>query len=93
MSRVVHLLGCTYPIIQGAKGVICNPELVAAVSEAGGFGLLSTGFVTDPESLRDQVRATRALTQKTFGANISGSNPVAQQITEVLIDEGTNAVT
>jgi enoyl-[acyl-carrier protein] reductase II len=74
-------------------GVICNLELVAAVSEAGGFGLLATGFVTDPESVRDQVRDTKALTQKPFGANIFASNPIALRITEVLAEEGIAAVT
>lgn len=93
MARVTDLLNCTYPIIQGAMGVICNPELVAAVSEAGGFGLLATAFVTDPESVRDQVRATRALTRKPFGANIFAANPLALKITEVLAEEGIAAVT
>ena len=40
MDTINEMLKCKYPIIQGAMGVICNPELVAAVSEAGGFGLL-----------------------------------------------------
>jgi enoyl-[acyl-carrier protein] reductase II len=43
MRRIIELLGCRYPILQGATGVICDPELVA-VSEAGGFGLLATAF-------------------------------------------------
>ena len=50
MTRVTELLGCRYPILQGARGVICNPELVAAVSEAGGFGLLATAFAADLEA-------------------------------------------
>jgi len=51
MSQVTELLGCEHPVIQGAMGVISNPEMVAAVSEAGGFGLLNVG--------RFQVRALR----------------------------------
>ena len=44
MDTIKEMLKCKHPIIQGAMGVICNPELVAAVSEAGGFGLLATAF-------------------------------------------------
>ena len=43
-NRVTEIFGCRYPVVQGAMGVICNPEFVAAVSEAGGFGLLATAF-------------------------------------------------
>jgi len=43
-NKVTEILGCKYPIVQGAMGVICNPELAAAVSEAGGFGLLATAL-------------------------------------------------
>ena len=60
MSRVTELLGCEHPILQGAMGVISNPEMVAAVSEAGGFGLLATAFAPDLETVRSQVRATAA---------------------------------
>ena len=47
MNAVTDMLRCQHPIILGAMGVICNPELVAAVSEAGGYGLLATAFVQD----------------------------------------------
>ena len=93
MSRVTALLGSQYPIIQGAMGVICNPELVAAVSEAGGFGLLATAFTENPESLRNQVKATKKLTNKPFGSNIFVMNPLAQQFVEVLAQEGVGLVT
>jgi len=74
-------------------GVICNPELVAAVSEAGGFGLLATAFAEDPEFLRDQVKATKKLTNKPFGSNIFVMNPLAQKFVEVLAEEGVRVVT
>ncbi len=93
MSRVAQVLGVTHPIIQGAMGVICNPELVAAVSEAGGFGLLSTSFAGDPEEVRSQVRAVRALTDKPFGANLFAMNPRVLDFAEVLAEEGVPAVT
>ena len=93
MSRVTELLNTSYPIIQGAMGIICNPELVAAVSEAGGFGLLATIYATDPETVRRQVQATKKLTDKPFGANLFAGNPLAQQFAEVLAEEGIKAIT
>ncbi len=93
MSRISELLGTQYPVIQGAMGVICNPELVAAVSEAGGFGLLATAFAEDPEEVRDQVRKTKELTDKPFGANLFVMNPLAAKIAEVLAEEGIGTVT
>jgi len=93
MSRVTELLGCQYSIIQGAMGVICNPELVAAVSEAGGFGLLATAFAQDPGLVRDQVRATRKLTEAPFGANLFVMNPLAAEFARVLAEEGVKVVT
>jgi enoyl-[acyl-carrier protein] reductase II len=93
MSRVTELLGSRYPIIQGAMGVICNPELVAAVSEAGGFGLLATAFTEDPEFLRNQIKATKQLTNKPFGSNLFVMNPLAKKFAEVLAEEGIRTVT
>jgi enoyl-[acyl-carrier protein] reductase II len=74
-------------------GVICNPELVAAVSEAGGFGLLATAFTEDAGVLRDQIKATKQLTKKPFGCNLFVMNPLAQEFSQVLADEGIRAVT
>lgn len=93
MSRITDLLGCRYPVIQGAMGVICNPELVAAVSEAGGFGLLATSFARDPEIVRDQAKATKQLTDKPFGANLFVMNPLASKFAEVLAEQGVKCVT
>ncbi len=62
MNAVTDILGCQHPIILGAMGVICNPELVAAVSEAGGYGLLATAFVQDVDVLREQIQETKKLT-------------------------------
>lgn len=93
MSRVCDLLGVEYPIIQGAMGVICNPELVAAVSEAGGYGLLATAFAVDAQIVRDQVRSTKELTGKPFGANLLAMNPKALEFAAVMADEGIGAVT
>ena len=92
-NRVTEMLGCKYPIVQGAMGVICNPELVAAVSEAGGFGLLATAFAEGGEVLREQIKATKNLTSKPFGANLFIMNPLAEKFAHVLAEEGVEAVT
>lgn len=93
MSSVAEILGCQYPIIQGAMGVISNPEMIAAVSEAGGFGLLATAFATTPDFVKDQIKATKKLTDKPFGANLHLMNPLTPRFAEVLVEEGLPAVT
>ncbi|MBW1944788.1 MAG: nitronate monooxygenase [Deltaproteobacteria bacterium] len=93
MSKVTAILGSKYPIIQGAMGVICNPELVAAVSEAGGFGLLATAFSMEPDPFRNNVRATKQLTNKPFGANLFVMNPHVTEFAQILAEEGVRAVT
>ena len=93
MNAVCNLLKCQYPILQGAMGVICNPELVAAVSNAGGFGLLATAFTQDGEVLRNQIQATKRLTDKPFGANLFAMNPLINEFVEILTEEKVGAVT
>ncbi len=93
MSKVAELLGCGYPIIQGAMGNICNPELVAAVSEADGFGLLATAFVSEPEMVRTQIHETKKLTRKPFGANLQVMSQHTPKIAEILAEEGIRVVT
>jgi NAD(P)H-dependent flavin oxidoreductase YrpB (nitropropane dioxygenase family) len=92
-NAVTEMLGCRYPTMLGAMGVICNPELVAAVSEAGGYGLLATAFVQDVDVLRTQVRQTKELTDQPFGANIFAMNPLVPDLIDILAEEGVKAVT
>ena len=93
MNKITELLGCKYPVILGAMGVICNPELVAAVSEAGGFGLLATAFTSDTDFFRKQIKDTKSLTQQPFGANLQVMNPLTIDFIDVLADEEIKAVT
>ncbi len=93
MNAISDLLGCRHPVIQGAMGVISNPELVAAVSEAGGYGLLATAFITDPDFLKQQIEAVQRLTGKPFGANLAAFNPSSPVLAEVIADMGIGAVT
>jgi len=93
MDEICGLLGSRYPLIQGAMGVICNPEMVAAVSEAGGYGLLASAFLTEPGPLREQIEAVKRLTDKPFGANLMAMNPMSMAFAEVLIENGIKTVT
>ena len=93
MKDISELLGCKYPIIQGAMGVICNPEFVSAVSEAGGYGLLATAFDNDPAKFKERVDGVKALTNKPFGANLMAIHPMALEFADILIDAGVKAVT
>lgn len=93
IKDISELLGSRYPIIQGAMGVICNPEMVAAVSEAGGYGLLATGFMSDPELLSRQIQAVKRLTGKPFGGNLMVMNPMSMTFAEVMSGHGIRAVT
>ena len=93
MSRLLDVLGCTYPIIQGPIGALNSPKLVAELSEAGAFGMLSMAFVYDPEEAKRLVGEVRELTDKPFGANIMIMNPTNEKILEVLKDAGVKTVT
>ena len=93
MSRLTELLGCEHPIIQGAMGIVSTPELVAAVSEAGGYGLLATIFTSDEGALRDEIQRTKALTSNPFGANLFAMNERNEAFIRVLGEEGVRTVT
>jgi enoyl-[acyl-carrier protein] reductase II len=93
VDTITDLLGCRHPVIQGAMGVISNPELVAAVSEAGGFGLLATGFISDADELIRQIETVKTLTDKPFGANLMPMNPLSRTYAEIVVDRGLRGVT
>lgn len=93
MNRVCDIFGCKYPIIQGAMGVICNPEFVAAVSEAGGFGTLATSFASSVDILEEQIKATQKLTSQPFGVNLQVMNPLTPQFVDVIVESGIKTVT
>ncbi|MBU2644976.1 nitronate monooxygenase [bacterium] len=93
MKTVCEILGCRYPIIQGAMGVISNPEFVAAVSEAGGFGTLATAFASSVDVLHQQIKETQKLTRHPFGANLQVMNPLTEQFAELLAESGIKTVT
>jgi len=93
MNPITDLLGCRFPIVQGAMALISNPELVAAVSNAGGFGLLATGFMGDQDMLSKQIRMVKRLTNKPFGVNLIPLNPLSKTFAEIIVEQGLQAVT
>src|SRR5882672_12286221 len=67
-TRVCELLGIEYPVIQAAMSPLTTPELVAAVSNAGGLGSIGAGMLS-PADLRQRLARTRELTQRPFAVN------------------------
>ncbi|MBN1473835.1 MAG: nitronate monooxygenase [Syntrophaceae bacterium] len=93
MSNLLEMLGCSYPIIQGPIGMFNSPKMVAAVSEAGAYGMLALGFINNADEVKKIVDEVRDLTDKPFGANIMLINPNNAEILKVLADAGVKTVT
>lgn len=91
-TRVTELLNIEYPIIQGGMAWVAEHHLAAAVSEAGGFGLIGAASAP-PEIVRDEIRKAKELTKKPFGVNIMLLNPNADEVAKVVVEEGIKAVT
>lgn len=98
-TRVCELLGIEYPIIQGGMSLIANAELAAAVSNAGGLGVISPNageldWGKVAENLRSQIRKAKSLTAKPFGVNFSiqliGED---RSLVDIAIEEGVRVVT
>ena len=91
-TRVTELLGVEKPIIQGGMAWVAESHLAAAVSEAGGFGLI--GAANAPaDVVRNYIREAKELTDKPFGVNIMLLSPFADDIAQVVVEEGVAAVT
>lgn len=93
MSELLKMLGCRYPIIQGPIGMFNSPKMVAAVSEAGGYGLLAVGFIDNTDTVKSLIDDVRKLTDKPFGANVVLMNPHSAEFLKILADAGVKAVT
>lgn len=91
-TRISELLDIKYPIIQGGMAWVANHELAAAVSEAGGLGIIGAGNATG-ELVRDEIRKLRRLTDKPFGVNIMMLSPHAEDIVGIICSEGVPVVT
>lgn len=91
-TRVTELLGIEYPIIQGGMAWVAEHNLAAAVSNAGGLGLIGAASAP-PEVVRDEIRKTKNLTDKPFGVNVMLLNPNAEEVAQVIVEEGVKVVT
>ena len=89
---ITELLGIEYPVIQGGMAWVGTAELAAAVSEAGGLGIIGAGGA--PASwVEDQIHKVKEKTDKPFGVNLMLLNPEADAIADLLIKEGVKVVT
>lgn len=90
-NRVTRLLGVEVPIFQAPMGIVAQPPLVAAVSEAGAMGLIPGSMGTD--LVRRHIHEVRALTSKPFGVNLPLAFLQNPDIVQMIVDEGVEFVT
>ena len=91
-TELTRLLGIKYPIFQGGMAWVAEYHLAAAVSEAGGLGII--GAANAPaEWVREQIRETKKRTSNPFGVNVMLMSPHAEAVAEVIAQEGVAAVT
>lgn len=91
-TRITELLGCEYPIIQGGMAWVAEHKLASAVSNAGGVGLIAGGNAPI-DYLREQIRLCKEKTDKPFGVNIMLMSDNADDLAQLVIDEGVSVVT
>lgn len=91
-TRITELLGVEYPIIQGGMAWVAESHLAAAVSEAGGLGLIG-GANAPGEVVRNYIREVRSMTDKPFGVNVMLMSPYADEVAKVVVEEGVKVVT
>ena len=92
MTRITDLIGIKYPIFQGGMAWVADWHIAAAVSEAGGLGIIGVGGA-DENWLRDQIKKCREATDKPFGVNLMLMNPRAPEIAKVIAEEKVKVVT
>ena len=91
-TRITKLCGIEYPIFQGGMAWVAEYHLAAAVSEAGGLGIIGAASAP-PEIVREQIKKTKELTNKPFGVNVMLLNPNAREVAQVVMEEGVKVVT
>lgn len=91
-TRITELLKIKHPIIQGGMAWVADHHLAAAVSNAGGLGII--GAANAPaEVVREEIRKTRELTDKPFGVNVMLLSPSADEVAKVVVEEQVPVVT
>ncbi len=91
-TPICEILGITYPIFQGGMAHISDARLAAAVSNAGGLGIISA-MNSDKSYLKEQIREARKLTDKPIGVNIMLMSPYVDEVSDLICEEGVDVVT
>jgi enoyl-[acyl-carrier protein] reductase II len=91
-KNLCELLGIKYPILQGGMAWVATAELAAAVSNAGGLGLIGAGHMP-PDPLRAEIRKAKTLTDRPFGVNIMLMSPFVKEVMEVVLAERVPVIT
>ncbi len=91
-TDITKQLGIEYPVIQGGMAWVAEYHLAAAVSNAGGLGIIGAASAP-PEVVREQIQKTREFTDKPFGVNVMLMNPNAPEVAQVVAEEGVKVVT
>lgn len=91
-TRITELLQIEYPIIQGGMAWVAEHRLAAAVSNAGGLGIIGAASAP-PEVVREEIRKCKELTDRPFGVNIMLLNPNADEVAGIVVEEGVRVVT
>ena len=93
MKKLNELLGTEFPIIQGGMANIATGEFAAACSNAGALGVIATGGMLQADLLRQQIRICKERTDKPFGVNLMLMNPCADEMAQIIMEEGVRVVT
>jgi len=91
-TPLCDLLGIEYPILQGGMAWVSTAKLAAAVSEAGGLGIIGSGH-NDAQWVRDQINKTREMTSKPFGVNVMMMSPHVEDVMQVILKERVPVIT
>jgi len=91
-TRVCDILGIEYPIIQGGMAWVATAELAAAVSNAGGLGIIAAGNAP-VDWVREQIKKVRTLTDKPFGVNVMLLSPFVDEVMEAVYEERVPVIT
>ena len=91
-SKICEMLGIKYPVFQGGMAWVADASLAAAVSNAGGLGLISS-INAGTEAVRNEIRKCKELTDKPFGVNIMLQAPNAGEIAQMVVEEGVKILT
>lgn len=91
-TKLCDLLGIEFPIIQGGMAWVATSELAAAVSQAGGLGIIGAGHAP-AEWVRDEIRKVKKMTDKPFGVNVMLMSPHVKEVMEVVVEEKVAVVT